>query len=91
MSTQYASSEIRRVRTRPSVRALAVLTLGPQAMVGGVVWAFFQPWRLTLLHPYHQGFWWLVVEPQVLVVVVGIVFQVAIAPGIVRDLEEADD
>jgi hypothetical protein len=87
LGTQYASSEIQQVRTRHSARALAVLSLGPLAMLGGVVWAFFQPWRLTLLHPRGQGFWWLVVEPQVLVVVAGVVFAL-VAPGIVRDLED---
>jgi hypothetical protein len=84
--TQYATELS---RTRRSTRALAVLALGPLTMLAGVVWAFLQPWRLTLLHPHGQGFWWLVVEPPLLVVAVGLAFAV-IAQGIVRDLEAAE-
>jgi hypothetical protein len=87
--TQYAT-ELSRTRTRRSARAYAVLALGPLTMVAGVVWAFVQPWRVTLLHPRGQGFWWLVVEPPLLVVAVGIVFAF-IAHGIVRDLEDAEE
>ena len=89
MDTQFAPSEIQEVRSRPSARALAVLALGPLTMLAGVVWAFVQPWRVTLLHPRGQGFWWLVVEPPLLVVAAGLVFAL-VAPGIVRDLEEAE-
>jgi hypothetical protein len=87
--TQYAT-EVSRIRIRSSARALAVLSLGPLTVLGGVAWAFLQPWRVTLLHPEHQGFWWLVVEPPLLVVLAGILFEVFIAPGIVRDLEDAE-
>ena len=66
-----------------------MLSLGPLAMLGGVVWAFLQPWRVTLLHPHGQGFWWLVVEPPLLVVAAGLVFAL-IAQGIVRDLEDVE-
>jgi hypothetical protein len=89
LDTQFAPSEIQDVRSRPSVRALAVLALGPLTMLAGVVWAFLQPWRVTLLHPRGQGFWWLVVEPPLLVVAAGLVFAL-VAPSIVRDLEEAE-
>jgi hypothetical protein len=87
--TQYAT-EVSRIRIRSSARALAVLSLGPLTVLGGVAWAFLQPWRVTLLHPYGQGFWWLVVEPPLLVVLAGILFEIFIAPGIVRDLEEEE-
>jgi amino acid transporter len=86
--SQYAT-DLSRIRVRRSRRALAVLSLGPLAMLAGVVWAFVQPWRVTLLHPHHQGFWWLVVEPPLLVVLAGVVFAF-IAVGIVHDLEEAE-
>ncbi len=89
MNTQFVTSEIRQVRTRASARALAVLALGPLTMLAGIVWAFVQPWRVTLLHPHGQGFWWLVVEPPLLVVAAGLVFAL-LAQGIVRDLEEVD-
>ena len=90
MNTQVATREIRRTRARPSARALAVLALGPVTVLAGVAWAFLQPWRLTMLHPHGEGFWWLVVEPPLLVVVAGIVFELFVAPGIVRDLEDAE-
>jgi hypothetical protein len=90
LDTQFATSEIQQVRTRPSARALAVLSLGPLTMLAGVVWAFVQPWRMTLLHPHGQGFWWLAVEPPLLVIAAGLVFALA-APAIVRDLEEIEE
>ena len=85
--TQYAT-ELSRTRIRRSSRALAVLSLGPLVMAAGVVWAFVQPWRVTLLHPYGEGFWWLVVEPPLLVILVGILFHALVARPLVQDLEE---
>lgn len=67
-------------------RARIVLALGPLTATAGVLWALIQPWRLTLLHPHGQGFWWLVAEPQLYVVVVGLLFRLVLAPGIVADL-----
>ena len=43
---------------------------------------------MTLLHPYGQGFWWLVVEPPLLVILAGILFHVFVARPLVQDLEE---
>ena len=79
------------VRTHATARAWAVTLLGPLTTMGGVVGGFLQPWRLTLLHPHGQGFWWLVIEPPLLVVLVGVAFAVLIAPGLVEDLKEAED
>jgi hypothetical protein len=90
LDTQFATSEIQQVRSRRSARALGVLALGPLTMLAGVAWAFLQPWRVTLLDPDGQGFWWLAVQPPLLVVSAGLVFAL-IAPAIVRDLEEAED
>jgi hypothetical protein len=59
-------------------------------MLGGVIWAFVQPWRVTFLHPHGESFWWLVVEPPLLVVAVGVFFSF-LAYGIVRDLEESEE
>ena len=73
-----------------SVRARLVLALGPLTSLTGVVWAVAQPWRLTLLHPHGQGVWWLLVEPPLYVVLVGVLFRVLLAPGIVEDLEAAE-
>jgi hypothetical protein len=70
-------------------RGRAVAALGPGTVLGGVVWALVQPYRVTLLHPHGQGFWWLFVEPPLLVVLVGIAFWLTVAPGLLEDLEEA--
>jgi len=39
------------------------------------------PGGSRLLHPHGQGFWWLAVEPPLLVILVGIVFALLVAPG----------
>jgi hypothetical protein len=87
--TQYAT-ELSRTRLRRSARALAVLALGPLTALAGVVWAFLQPWRLTLLHPHDQGFWWLVVQPPLLVIAAGVLFHAFVAQQLVRDFEESE-
>ena len=68
------------------LRARLVLALGPVTAFGGVVWALVQPWRLTLLHPHGQGLWWLLAEPPLYVVLVGLLFRLLLAPGIVEDI-----
>jgi hypothetical protein len=84
MSTQI----IERVETRSrSARARLIAALGPLTMLGGVVWGFLQPYRITLLHPHGQGFWWLLVQPPLLVVAAGVVFALLLAPGLIEDLE----
>jgi hypothetical protein len=57
-------------------------------VVAGVVWAIIQPYRLTLLHPRGQGFWWLVIEPPLLVMFAGVVFAVFVARPLLADLED---
>jgi len=89
MSTQLLSE--RAAVRHWTVRARLVYSLGPATMLGGVVWAFLQPYRITLLHPHGQGFWWLAIEPPLLVVVAGIVFAFLVAPGVIEDLEELRD
>jgi hypothetical protein len=69
-----------------ALRARIVLALGPATAAAGVGWALAQPWRVTLLHPVGQGFWWLVAEPPLYVVLVGALFRFLLAPGIVADL-----
>ena len=75
-------------RTTTSTRARIVSALGPTAALGGVIWAIVQPYRVTLLHPTGQGFWWLFVEPPLLVIAVGLFFYFVITPGLLRDLAE---
>ena len=89
MSTQLASE--RAAVRRRSARARLVGALGPTTMLGGVVWAFLQPYRVTLLHPRGQGFWSLAVEPPLLVVLAGVVFALLVAPGVIEDLESYED
>jgi hypothetical protein len=72
--------------TRARVRIL--LALGPVTSLLGIAWAVLQPWRLTLLHPHGQGLYWFLAEPPLYVVLVGVVFRLVLAPGIVADLEE---
>ena len=74
-----------------ALRARIVLALGPVTAVGGVAWALAQPWRLTLLHPAGQGFWWLVAEPPLYVLLVGVLFRRLLAPGLVADLLAAEE
>ncbi|MGN6799479.1 MAG: hypothetical protein ACTHKS_15165 [Gaiellaceae bacterium] len=69
------------------LRAHAISLIGPLVSAAGIVWAFLQPERITLLHPHGQGFWWLVVEPPLLVVVAGIVFTLVVARPLLADLE----
>jgi len=86
LSSQIAS-EIT-TTTRPSARVYILSGLGPATVLAGVAWAILQPYRLTLLHPHDQGFWWLVVEPPLLVILVGVLFHLLVVPGLVEDLEE---
>jgi hypothetical protein len=70
-----------------SRRARAVGLLGPLTVAVGLVWAIIQPERLTILHPRHQGFWWLMGEPPLLVVAAGLLFWLVIARPLIEDLE----
>ena len=88
MSTQLITERV--ASRRRSTRVRAVAALGPLTMLGGVVWAFLQPYRITLLHPHDQGFWWLFVQPPLLAVAVGIVFALFVAPGLIDDLEDEE-
>jgi hypothetical protein len=60
-------------------------------VVAGIVWALVQPYRVTLLDPHGQGFWWLISQPPLYVIVVGVLFHSLITPGIVADLEEGTE
>jgi hypothetical protein len=75
----------------PAQRTVAtriVSALGPMTAFAGVVWAIAQPYRITLLHPRGESFWWLVVEPPLLVIAVGLLFHFFVTPGLLEDLEE---
>ena len=86
MHPTYAS-EVSERRVRWLSREVVLSLLGPLTVAAGVIWAILQPWRLTLLHPLHQGFWWLVVEPPLLVMGAGIFFTLVVARPLLADLE----
>ena len=89
MSSHASSVSLSEARSHPR-GAYAVSLLGPLTVAGGLVWAVLQPYRLTLLHPFHQGFWWLVIEPPLLVAAAGIVFALVVARPLIADLEARD-
>jgi len=80
-------SELEAPRQR-TARARMVSALGPVTAVAGIVWAVAQPYRITLLHPRDEGFWWLFVQPPLLVILVGALFHFVVLPGLLADLEE---
>ncbi|HVN62940.1 MAG TPA: hypothetical protein VMT59_16930 [Gaiellaceae bacterium] len=75
---------------RRSARARTVRALGPLTVLAGVVWAIVQPWRITLLHPVGQGFWWLLIEPPLIVVAVGVGFWLLVGNPLLEDLDAAE-
>jgi len=79
------------VRTRQSRRHTAVSALGPLTALVGLVWALVQPHRITLLDPGDHGFWYLAVQPPLLVILAGAVFHFWIVPGLLADIEEAEE
>jgi hypothetical protein len=56
-------------------------------MIGGLVWAIAQPYRIAFLYRDGKGLYDYLVQPPLLVVVVGVLFMVLIAPGLAEDLE----
>jgi hypothetical protein len=91
VSTQLATQVETGERRRRLARRVAVSLLGPVTAGIGVVWALAQPYRLTFLHPHGQSFWNLAVEPPLLVVLVGVLFQLLILPALLEDLAEESD
>jgi hypothetical protein len=88
--TSRANPAERSRTTRRGFRILAVEALGPLTALGGIVWAFAQPYRVTFFYPDGKGFWDWAVQPQLLVVLVGLLFALVVAPGIVDDLESSE-
>jgi hypothetical protein len=73
-----------------TARMKLVSAIGPTVVAAGLIWAILQPYRLTLLHPRGQSFWWLVIEPPLLVMGAGVVFALLVARPLLADLEEHD-
>ena len=90
MSTP-AVRTIRASRTRRHDRRVQIVSfVGPVTAAAGVIWAILQPYRVTLFHPRGESFWWLVAEPPLLVIAVGLVFAVFVARPLIADLEARD-
>jgi hypothetical protein len=77
-----------KARAHLTARARVVSALGPLTVLAGIVWALVQPYRVTLLHPHGETFWFLLVEPPLLVIAVGLFFHLVVAPGLLEDLQE---
>jgi hypothetical protein len=73
-----------------SAPARAISLLGPMTVAAGLLWGLFQPHRLTVLHPRGQGFWWLLLEPPLMVAAAGVIFALVVARPLLTDLEEHD-
>jgi hypothetical protein len=68
-------------------RALAVLLLGPLTMLSGVVWGVAQPYRVAFLEREGKGLYDYLVQPPLLVFLVGALFLLLVARGLADDLE----
>jgi hypothetical protein len=89
MNTEYVS-QLEETVERRTPRMVAIEALGPLTMLGGVVWAIAQPYRVALFHPAGKGFYDWLVEPPLLVVAVGLLFAALIVPGIIDDLRSEE-
>ena len=90
METPFVRSYPASLARRYHRVAHLVSLVGPAVTAAGLIWAILQPYRLTLLHPRGQGFWWLVAEPPLLVMLVGLLFAVFVARPLISDLEGHD-
>lgn len=90
VATSIPREDARRRSARRLWRALAVQLLGPLTIVGGLVWAVAQPYRIVLLDRDGRGLYDYVFQAPLLAMAVGLVFTFAIAPGLVEDLEETE-
>jgi hypothetical protein len=91
VSSEIATSIAREDELQGAVRrpwrALAIQLLGPVTILGGLVWAVAQPYRIVLLDRAGQGIYDYLFQAPLLVVLVGLAFTFVIAPGLVEDLE----
>jgi hypothetical protein len=85
---QLERGAARRRTTRRPLRELAIESLGPVTILGGLVWAVAQPYRIAFLDPEGKGFYDFLAQPPLLVVVVGLLFAIGVAPGLLQDLRE---
>jgi hypothetical protein len=81
----------RRQARRGSPRTLAIHLIGPLTILAGVVWAVAQPYRIVFLDSGKKGFYDYLFQPPLLVVAVGLIYALVLAPGLVQDLETEPD
>lgn len=82
----------RRYRTAGQTRRIfAIEALGPLTIVGGIVWAILQPYRIVFLDRAGAGFYDYLLQPPLLVIGVGLVFALVVVPGLSDDLRSAGD
>jgi hypothetical protein len=87
IATTIRGEDARQRAARRPWRTIAVQLLGPLTILGGLVWAIAQPYRIVFLDRQGQGLYDYLFQPPLLVVLVGVVFTVAVAPGLVEDIE----
>jgi hypothetical protein len=75
---------------RKTARVLAIEAIGPLTIVGGVVWAIAQPYRIVFIERAGKGFYDYLLQGPVLVAAVGLFFALAVAPALVDDLNDRD-
>ena len=90
VATSIAREDARQRSARRPWRALAVQLLGPLTVVGGLVWAVAQPYRIVLLDREGSGLYDYLFQGPLLAIAVGLVYTFAIAPGLVEDLEQTE-
>jgi hypothetical protein len=77
-----------RRRPAPTPRLLAVEAIGPLTIVAGVVWAIAQPYRVAFIYRDGKGLYDYIFQPPLLVVAIGVIFALIVAPSLARDLED---
>lgn len=90
VATSIPREDARHRSARRPWRALAVQLLGPLTIVGALVWAVAQPYRIVLLDRDGRGLYDYLFQAPLLAMAVGVLFMFAIAPGLVEDLEETE-
>lgn len=94
MSSEYVTTLEERADARParrSGRVILVELLGPLTMLAGLVWAIAQPYRIAFFYPEGKGVWYWIVQPPLLVVLVGLAYTLLLAPALVDDLRKGEE
>jgi hypothetical protein len=85
IDVRHSALAERAARAVPAARVVSAL--GPLTGLAGVVWALLQPYRVTLLDLRGEDFWWLAVQPPLLVIAVGLLFHFLVARPLVDDIQ----